>query len=312
MADLNTPLLSRRKLLGCVIETSTQTLGGTAATVTSSHLAADTTILNATLIPTEFFAEGERMPIGNSLGKVDSVVGRKIGVLRFTQLLRHGDFFTTFIQGCGYTLSGTTASPESDMTARKYLTFALWEDGRKKMIQAANGNCTISFNNGGIATAEWEFTGIWIAPTDDTLPSQSPITSTNYVASGTTLTLGGSAIPHVSSVTIELGNTVVPREDVTRTGGVLCYLVSDRSPTVSLDLEARKISQSDAYGIMAAGTTAALNCVLATGTDTLTIAAPRLQRIDIQDGDRGGKLLDVHTFQCNVSSGDDELTFTES
>jgi hypothetical protein len=305
-SDTFAPLLTRRAILGVAAETTS----GVAATVTQA--AADTTVLNVSLSPAEFTTDGERRPIGTSLGKIDSNIGKRIGELSFRTAMRHSDATLTLLRGCGFTVSGSTATPTSDMSSRDTLTFKVWEDGRLKSIVGASGNCSITVANGGIAYADWTFSGVWQAPTDNALPATAAVNSQSYVGSGLAIQLASTNIPAVGNVTINLNNQVEPREDISATGGIGYFVVTDRGPTFELDTEARLIANYNAYGLLLAATTAAFSFALASGTNTLTIEAPRAQRVEMSDGDRGGKRTDNTVFQCSVDDTDDEITFTES
>lgn len=306
MAEPYAPLSARRSLLGGIEETTSGTLGTIAAALTN------TAIYDAVMEPVDFTADGERRPGGQYGGNYDAVIGRTAGRLTFRQELRNGDAFVTMLTGAGYTLSTSTYIPASSMAARKTWSFALYEDGRRKALAGCAGTCRIEMTHGGRAWVNWEWQGIWQAPTDVALPTLAPNNTQPYVCKAITWTIGAAVPPHTASITIDLGNSIEARESVTASSGIAHFFVSARSPKLTADLEARLVAQRDAYGILLAGTTAALNIVLGTGGNTLTIAAPRAQLINITDGARGGRRIDNQEFQLNASSGDDELAFTQA
>ena len=77
-----------------------------------------------------------------------------------------------------------------------------------------------------------------------------------------------------------------------------------------MDAQSRLVATEDVYGEWLTGTEQALSLVVADDNDTITIAAPKLQRNNIQEGDREGVQIDNITFQLNKSAaaGDDEFT----
>ncbi|MCK4340289.1 MAG: hypothetical protein KAY37_01025 [Phycisphaerae bacterium] len=303
MADAHNPLFTRKALLGGAEETTP----GTLPTITTPL--ANTSIYGAQLVPMGFFDEGQRMPDGHYLGHVAATLGAQIGRLTFRQDLRYGDKFVAMLTGAGYVLDTGTYKPTSDMANRKTWGFKLWEDGRLKALAGACGTCTIELISNQRAVANWEWTGTWQAPTDVAMPAQAPNSSGVWIARAATLTLGGSAIAHTERVTIDLGNQVVPRQDLATTVGVAHFLVSEREPRITLDPEARLVAQHDAFGLLLAGTEAAFNNVLTAGANTLTIAAAKCQRRAVNDEERDGRRIDALELQCNADSGDDELTF---
>ena len=76
--------------------------------------------------------------------------------------------------------------------------------------------------------------------------------------------------------------------------------------------ESRLVATYDVFGKWLAGTEEALSIVLDDGTDVITFSAPKLQRTNVQEGDRSGLQIDDVSFACNPSSGDDEFTIAFS
>ena len=312
MAEPYVPLLSRKKLLGA----SEEAVAGAIETMTVADLMA-ANIYDAKMVPLDMLSEGERMPQGHYLGNVTSIIGKQLGQLTFRQELRHGDPFALragsgLLTGMGYELSTSTYVPTSDMSKPKTWTFALWEDGRKKQLYGCMGTAVLTWENGGRVFADYTWLGSWQAPVDESMPAQAPVTTAPYVATSAVFTIGGAAVAQIASGTIDLGASIEPREDITKVSGVVHFHVGSRAPRVTLDLEARKVAEGAGFADLLAMTEAALVLTFTDGTNTLAVAAPKLQRINIGDDERGGRLVDSTEFQCNASAGDDELTFTES
>lgn len=297
-------LLQRKKLIGFALESTQGTSVLSSVTTANGILAYD-----AKMVPVDLTAQGERRPHGHYLGQIAATVGNQMGRLTFRHEVRHNDGFITLLQACGYALN-TSYKPSSSVANHKTLSIKLWEDGRMKALTGAIGTCRLSWSNGGFVTAEWEFIGVWQAPTAVSLPSQSPVTTvTKYLSAASTFTVGGATVPRVANGTIDLGNTISMREDFAVAAGLVHGVIEDRAPMVELDFEAHLIADFNPFSSLLAGTTAALNLVFSDGTNTLTVTAPALQYMNIGDESRGGRLTDPSTFRCCASSGDDELTF---
>ena len=312
MAEPYVPLLSRKKLLGAKKEGT----AGVAETIAIGQLIGGN-VYDAKMVPLDMLSEGERMPHGHYLGNITSVVGKRLGQLTFRQELQHGDFFALragsgFLTGMGYELSTNTYKPTSDMSKLETWTFALWEDGRKKQIYGCMGTAVLTWENGGRVFADHTWLGSWTDPIDQAMVTQAPVTTAPYIATSAVFTIGGAAAANIASGTIDLGASIEPREDITKVSGVVHFHVGSRAPRVTLDLEARKVAEGAGFADLVAATEVALALTFTDGTNTLAITAPKMQRINIGDDERGGRLVDGTEFQCNASSGDDELTFIES
>lgn len=300
-------LLARKKLLGATQETTS----GTAASVTAAL--AGTVVYDAEMVPDDMHSAGKRMPHGHYLGTYDAVKGLQTGTLRYKQELRWQDGFAAMLTGAGYVLDTGVYKPTSSFASRKTWSLAIWEDGRKKMLIGAVASALrISGKVGERVFADWEWKGVWQAVTDAAMPALAPINSAPYIARALTLTFGGAALPAGSEFEINLGLTAEPREDLTATQGVSHFVITEREPTLTIDPEARLVASHDAFGGLLAGTTGAISLVLTADGETLTIAAPRAQRISVGTSARGLKATDPITLALHASSGDDELTFTES
>ena len=299
-------LVTRRALLGGAEED----VSGTAEDVTEAL--SSTTIYDAKMVPVDFYADGMRQPIGTG-GYVAGVRGTTRGQLTFRQEIRNGDQFLSMLTGAAMTItSGSSYAPTTSFSSRKTWTFRLWEDGRAKQIHGATANVSLEWTNGGRVFANWTWDGVWDAPEDEAMPEQSATAHTTsvYVARSATLTIGAAEIPHTSSGTIDMGNSVVPREDVTAASGISHFFIESRQPQITLDTEARKIAEGAPFATLLSGATAAFVLEMTSGANTLSVTCPAVQRIDVGDEDRGGRRVDQLTLLCCAYSGDDEIVIT--
>lgn len=307
MAEPLVPLLSRKKLVGATEESTS----GTFATVSSAMSA--TSIYDAKFVILDPTSEGERQPNGHYVGSVAAVIGKTMARLTWKQDLRPGDTFAALLTGCGYKVATATYKPTSDMSSRKTWSFKLWEGGRCKKMSGATGKAKITIPFGGKVTVEYEWTGRYEGTIDEAMPAQSPIATAVYMGVGLTLTLGGAVVPHTSQVTIDTGGNPVERESLTATLGVAHTFIEEIEPVITMDPEARLVAALDTNGLFVAGTTAAFNMVLTSGSNTMTIAAPAVQRTAVDDSERGKRLVDAITLACRLSSsGDDAISFVEA
>jgi hypothetical protein len=312
MALTGNPLNVRRRAVGMTIETTS----GTAETPTA--VLANTLVLEATCEPTGVFDGGESRPIGQHGGAGPRTKVMEKGKLTMKTRMRHADATLSLLQLCGFVISGTDSeiatSVWADLSQRETGTFYFWEDGRLKRLHGANGSCKIkpATGAGGPIDIEWEFEGIFTMMTDAAMPSDPTLTTTAYRNAGLTLTLATAQIPQVSDWELDVGSEFAVREDVTAGTGLHRVQVEDGSPMLTLDPEARLVANYDAYGKFMAGTKEAAQIVLTDGTNTMTVAMPQTQRIDMTGGERSKKITDGAQFEIQKNASGVDLTFTES
>lgn len=306
MSITTPPLARRRRLVGVLAES-------TAGTLNDPSVAVATNFLEAAIQQDGHFPE-PRQPLGNYFGTVDRQRGPMAGTGRLQWEMAHADELMVLILGCGFTVNtSNVATPSSNIAAHSTLSLKVWSDGMEKTLLGAAGTLTIEGTAGRPVLASMDLNGVWAAdPTDEALPARAPITAAPFRARGMTATLGGVALPPLSTFTIALNCQLAPRLDISKSQAIAYYNVLDINPVVTLDTEARLVATLDTYGIFGAGTTAALQLVLTDGTNTLTIDAPRAQRVEVEDTDRDDKTVHALTLELHNSSGDDSISLTRS
>src|SRR6185437_7478964 len=167
-----------------------------------------------------------------------------------------------------------------------------------KKLVGAMGTWKFNGEDGKVPYLEFDFKGVWTAPTDVGLFSPQFLPSVVPPRfAGATLTIG-SYTPTCSKLSITQGCKVEMREDVTKDSGYIAAIITDRVAKGSLDPEATLIATYDAFGIWMAGTSAALTCTIGASGTGMTIAAPALQYESIKEGDRNGKVTHDLNFVC--------------
>lgn len=297
------PLGTRRRLLGATLETT----AGTAAAVVAGMAASK--VYDLKMKPTGLLADGERRPAQGVMGTVARTVGKLAGSCSFKMELTDSDFFTTLAQACGFDLTTLTLTPESAISAQKNVTLATFEDGRKKILYGCSGTFTLETDAAGNRImANFEFTGIWSPVTDVALPAFTPVLTTGFKNAGLTATIGGVSFPGFDGWSINSNSAVSARMSGIKASGLEHYFISDMAPTMTIGTEARLVADHDAYGKLLAGTTEAVQIVATAGSDTMTINAPAAQRIEIDDAEREGAMIDALDLELHVSAGEDALS----
>jgi hypothetical protein len=292
-----------------IVRFKAETTKGTAIAVDTTVLAFDAVVES----PSEF---AKRKPTGGYAGNTAAVIGMHLGRMRFRVEARGSGTALTapgwagLLEGCGMQVTAAVYTPATSIDDKKTLTIEIWEDGILKKLKGAMGTFRISAEVGGPAFFDFDFQGVWVTTTDSasmpTAPTATPIPPR---FAGATLTLGGSYSPVISSLGIDIGNEVSPRENATAAAGFDYALVNDRDPSLTFNSEAELVATHDLFGKLIAGTEEALVAQWGgTAGNIIAIAAPAVQYTGAPDGDRGGK--HIHDVQCqlNYSSGDDELS----
>lgn len=303
-------LLARKRVLAAKIETTV----GTAISLSGSDAAFN--VFNTQIQPNIEFETREGQ---GGFSHLPGVPGARGGKITF----RHeivGDgaggvpgWASTFLPACGWVNSTGTFSPKSEAPGSnvKTLTMAVYENGLIKKLAGCMGTFKFIGDAGKIAALEFEFTGKWVAPADTSILTPTYPTIKPMRFANTALSIA-SYHPKISNLTIDCGNQVILREDAEDDTGYIAALITGRRVTGSLDPEANLVATQDPYGQWIARTEQALAVVLDDGVDKITLAAPKLQFTNLQEGARNDNQIDQIDFQCNRSAaaGDDEFTIT--
>jgi len=294
---LSAPLAARRNTLLVKLETA----AGTAETTGLLALLAFDVKADPTADWTERKGTGQR-----SGHTVVGALGARTGQVTFTAELRCGTgtvldpALAACLQACGaLKTSESYAQDTANARAAEARAITIWReiDGVRKALVGAAGNVTIKAESGQRVLLEFEFNGRWIAPTDQTLSTADPVTTTPMRAASGTFTLGTETIK-INSFSLNWGATPALRGDVNAAGGVACYDVLDFDPEVTLDPEFDRVAGYDFYGLWLAGTTAAIVFAAVAGDRTATITLPAVNIKSLGEAERDGIAALDYTGAC--------------
>ncbi len=203
-------------------------------------------------------------------------------------------------QACGLEKTAEVYQVHSSLANQKTVTLDLYQDGKLKTLYGAMGTYTIEGESGGRIMINFEFTGLYKTPADVAVPGTfTPTASSPMQFQNGVFTIGGTAHP-IGKFTLEAGNNVAPKQAIAGPGGILHYRITDYpDAAVGFDPEAQLIADHDFYGILIAGTEAALILTVGDGSTNITISCPAIQYKEIPDGDRDGIAIHELTAQCN-------------
>lgn len=302
-------LLSRLSVLAVKVETTP----GTAESLTAAEAAYN-------FMDAEMNADitVSTRPIQSSFRKLPGVPGSRAAEATFSlELIGDGAgtypaWATTLLAGCGIAESPTdTATPLSEApgTNVKTLTLGLYENGRRKLMSGAVGNVQFVITPGEPVMMNFTFRGVWQGVSDTailapTYPTLTPIRASN--------TGGGFTINSVAqtfaSATFDVGNQITLRPSTATTTGFAHGVITDRTPTWSIDPEAKLVATQDVFGDWVAGTTRALSFALIDAQDTVRFLAPAVQKQTVSNADREGLRVDTQTLLCCRDGANAEFT----
>jgi hypothetical protein len=300
------PLLRRKRRLGWNLEVTT----GTAVAVAAAN--GVTPVFNPVLTLETETVDRESQ---GSLSPIVQGRGARSGRCTFETELFGGASspdWTKLLRCCGFAEASNVFTPMDGAT--ETLTMGLYQDGRLKRIAGCMGTFTLTIRRGQAARFAWDFRGVPSAPPSDTaMIAPTFVTTIAPRAGASVFTFGGSTY-RVPEVSIELGNNVILREDITAVDtaseatGYRAAYITDRRPVVRFSPEASLLAAIDHYDRERDSTTGALAITIG----GWAISCPALQLVNPpQDEDREGMHADALEFIATGSAGS-ELVLTHT
>lgn len=304
-------LLKRKRVMAAKVESTP----GTAETLTASEGA-----YNVYDLVMQAAIDVEMREAQGSFGHLSGVPGARTGTASFkTDIGWDGtatlpSWATVLLAGCGWVNSAGTVTPRSEAPGSnvKTLTIGGYVDGLKKVIAGAVGTFKVVCPAGRNAYIEWEFTGVWQAPTDTALIAPTyPTTDLPIRYASATSTYNSVALA-VENVTFDAGNEIALLESPATAAGFSYGIITDRYPLITCNPESVLVATQDRFGAWLAATEAEFSVTLdGPSNATLEISAPKAQITNVQEGDRNKVVIDDLEFKCNKNgaTADQELSF---
>lgn len=302
------PLLKRKRVLAAKVETTI----GTAESLTGSEgsFNAYDVIIQPQIEVTPREGQG-------GFGRLSGVPGQRKGTASFkVDLAYDGTTVPTLASvlfpGCGWVQSTGLFTPRSEAPGSnvKTLTIGCYIDGVFKSIAGAVGTCKIVCPAGRMITVEFEFQGVWQAPTDTAIIAPTYPTASPWRFASATVTYN-SVAAKVENVTFDMGNEITFREDATTASGLHSAIIVDRMPKITCNPEAVTVATQDVYGLWIAPTEASFVVVLDGPTNSdITLTAPKAQIMNAQEGDRGKIVTNEIELICNKNGATHDQEFS--
>ncbi len=222
---------------------------------------------------------------------------------------------SVLLPACGWVDTAGTFSPVTQGPGGaggvKTLTLGHYKDGKFAVLSGAMGTWKIVAPTGKMAMIEFTFTGKYSTNETDvaliapTYPTVLPL----RVAAGA-LTFNSVALC-TSNVEFDAGNSVVMRECVNATdrSGFVSAIVTNRQPVITADPESLLVATQDRDALWLTSSPQAFSMRIGASGSSITIAAPKAQLENKQQGGRNDIMTDDLTFLCTQgATADTELT----
>lgn len=214
---------------------------------------------------------------------------------------------------CGWKDTAGTFSPVSEGPGSnvKTITIGHYKDGKFAVLSGAMGTFTITAPTGKVAFVTFTFTGKYSTnETDVALIAPTYPTTLPLRFSAGALTWNSVALC-TSQVTVDAGNTVIMRECVNATdrSGYVSALVTNRKPVITADPESALVATQDRDAHWLSSLPYAFSMRIGVALSSVTIAAPKAQLQNKQQGNRNDMMTDDLTWHATAGSAvDTELT----
>jgi hypothetical protein len=299
---------------------ATQLLGK-AETVegTKETLAVGDAVLHKNLAFAPAIDQNKRDLLRGTLSRDPSVSGMRSAKLSFDiELVGSGTagtapYWGKFMLGCGFSetivaATSATYKPATNSLSNS-MTIAGYYDGVIKRIWGARGDVKLTMEAGKPGILHFDFEGCDFEMVDGALLSPTYSTYIPPAFLSASLLLDAYAAV-VSSVEIDVNNTLDKRQSINSSSGYLSTLITARDPKGSMDPELTTVATYDFYGKWKTpGTLGQLSLSAgATAGNIITVTCPKVRYAAIADKDRGGLRALGLDFQPTLSSGDDEIS----
>ena len=222
---------------------------------------------------------------------------------------------SVLLPACGWVETTGTFSPVTQAPGGsggvKTITIGHYKDGKRALLSGAMGTFKIFAQTGKAAYIEFTFTGKYSTNETDTalIAPTYPSTLPLRVANGA-LTFNSVALA-TSSVEIDAGNSITMRESNNGgdRSGYISAIVTNRAPVITADPESVLVATQDRDSLWLTSSAQAFSLRIGAVGTSITIAAPRAQLENKQQGNRNDLNVDNLTWLCTAgSSVDTELT----
>lgn len=218
------------------------------------------------------------------------------------------------MRACGF--SSTNSPGVSQVyapisTAFEFITVYVYRDGVLYKLLGAHGSMSAVFAAKKIPEFHFKFTGKYSAVTDAAIPGGADYSGFQQPKASIPTWTGTATInayaAKMSALTIDMATDVA--HAVWMNNETLTEV--DRSPKGSITVEAVTVATSDYWTLVRNATLMVFTLTHGTAAgNKVKFDAPKMQLVDISEGDFMGALANTYSVALNPNTGNDELIIT--
>jgi hypothetical protein len=177
-------------------------------------------------------------------------------------------------------------------------------------LTGCRGTFSLEGKAGEYGKIKWEFTGLYAAPSDATIPTDATFNATLPPAlKAASFTLGAYA-GVIENYKLTLGNEIARRPSVNAATGFLSQFVKERNVTAEIDPEAPTLATFAPLTLLTAGTEQAMSIKFGSSAgNRVTIACPKVILDSVKYAEREGILTYSLPLIVCPSAGEDDVSF---
>ena len=307
----------RGKLMrNVVLAIKEETTYGTDSTPTTAANSILARVSDAQPVEAEFAERNNIKPYLGSSGKVAvSYMSRITVEVELAGASAAGTVpgWGALLKACGMgetVVASTSVTYKPVSSSFKSVSIYYFLDGLRHKMLGCMGNASLNLNARGIPTITIQFTGLYSATTDTSLPTDSDYSAflaplaVNKVNTAA-FTLHGVASTPFDQFSIDLGNSVVYRnmpnlEEV---------MITDRKASGSITIPQTSVATKAWHTAVKNGTLDSFSMTHgATAGNVFTISAPKVQLAGVQEVEKDGVAMYQFALDLQPNAGNDELS----
>ena len=263
----------------------------------------------------------ERKNTRTYYGNVAGVsIGEAVKIKFATELKGSGTAGTApeidpLFRACNYTKTNTPGTkddydPNSNQSTGESITIYFYQHDIVHKISGCRGTFTVDLTAGEYGKINWEFTGIYTAAADGSIPAitVNATVPPRFLSASFAI---DSYAAIIEKIKIDAGNEIGRRPSANAATGILEYFIKERKITCEIDPEVVALATKSFWGLWAANTLVAFTATVgSTAGNRCVITAPKVQIADVKYGDRESLLIQNLKLNFTPNTGNDEIKFS--
>ncbi len=218
-------------------------------------------------------------------------------------------------RACNYTRTNTPGTsdvydPNSNQSTGESITIYFYQHDIVHKISGCRGTFTVDLTAGEYGKINWEFTGIYTAAADGSIPAITVNATVPPRFLSASFAIDSYAAV-IEKIKIDTGNEIGRRPSANAATGILEYFIKERKVTCEIDPEVVALSTKSFWGLWAANTLVVFTATVGSvAGNRCVITAPKVQIADVKYGERESLLTNALKLNFTPNTGNDEIKFS--